>query len=263
MRVVTVKLQKRHIVLRCETKETNLKPGDLVILKTKEGNQIGTVVTPPKEINPEIFPKPHCSLLRLATEEDQKKFAEEEEKAANAIRKCKDKVEELGLPMKISDVDFSEEGKITFFFTAETRINFRELVRQLAAEFHCRIEMRQIGARNEAKMMGGVGNCGLPLCCLTFLPDFESVTIKMAKEQGLSLDPDKISGLCGRLLCCLGYEAETYREAIKGLPKCGTRVTTLYGEGKVIKQNPLKKTLLIELTDGRQLTLKAEEIKVK
>jgi len=189
---------------------------------------------------------------------------EEEKKVAEAMKKCKEKAEHLGLPMKVVGVDFQSGGeKITFFFTAETRINFRELVKQLASEFHARIEMRQIGARNEAKMMGGVGCCGLPLCCVSFLPDFEPVTIRMAKDQGLSLDPTKISGLCGRLLCCLEYEASTYSEFLKDLPKCGSRIVTSSGEGKVIKQNVLSKTLLVAFDDGRLLTIKVEEIKEK
>jgi len=264
MRVTQVKLQKKHIVLRCEAKEENCHPGDLVVIETKEGPQMGRVLSEPQEINTEIFSKPTHSILRLASDEDCKKQEEEEKRAAEAVRKCKEKVEQLELPMKIVGVNFQPGGeKITFFFTAETRVNFRELVKQLASEFRTRIEMRQIGARNEAKMMGGVGCCGLPLCCATFLPDFEPVTIRMAKDQGLSLDPTKISGLCGRLLCCLEYEADTYSEFLKDLPKCGSKIVTSFGEGKVIKQNVLSKTLLVEFDDGRQITISADEIKPK
>jgi cell fate regulator YaaT (PSP1 superfamily) len=264
MRAAQVKLEKRHIVLRCDTKEENFNLGDLVVVETKEGPQMGRVISEPQDLNTEIFSKPTPPVIRLATDEDRKKQEEEEKKAAEAMKKCKEKAEQLALPMKVVGVDFQSGGeKVTFFFTAETRINFRELVKQLASEFHARIEMRQIGARNEAKMMGGVGCCGLPLCCVSFLPDFEPVTIRMAKDQGLSLDPTKISGLCGRLLCCLEYEASTYSEFLKDLPKCGCRIATSSGEGKVIKQNVLAKTLLVDFDDGQKLTIKAEEIKKK
>jgi cell fate regulator YaaT (PSP1 superfamily) len=166
--------------------------------------------------------------------------------------------------MKLVDASFQSNGdKITFFFIAENRVNFRELVKQLASEFHTRIEMRQIGARNEAKMRGGVGCCGLPICCASFLPDFEPVTIRMAKDQGISLDSAKISGLCGRLLCCLAYESDTYSELNKDLPKCGSRVMTAHGEGKVVKLNVISQTLLIETEDNRLITIKANELKNK
>ena len=264
MRVAQVKLEKKHIVLRCDTKEANVNLGDLVVVETKEGPQMGRIISEPQDLNTAIFSKPTPPVIRVATEEDCKKHEEQAKKAAEAMKKCKEKAEQLSLPMKVVGVDFQSAGeKVTFFFTAETRVNFRELVKQLASEFHVRIEMRQIGARNEAKMMGGVGCCGLPLCCVSFLPDFEPVTIRMAKDQGLSLDPTKISGLCGRLLCCLEYESSTYCECLKGLPKCGSRIATSSGEGKVIKQNVLSKTLLVQFDDGRQLTIRAEEIKDK
>ena len=264
MRTVPVKLEKRHIVLSCEVKDGNYQPGDFVVVETKEGLQMGRVLCEPRDRSTAIFPKPANSVLRLATEEDCKKYDEEERRSSEAIKKCKEKAEQLELPMKIVGANFQSGGeKIVFFFTAETRVNFRDLVKQLASEFHARIEMRQIGARNEAKMMGGVGCCGLPLCCVSFLPDFEPVTIRMAKDQGLSLDPSKISGLCGRLLCCLEYEEGTYSEFLKDLPRCGSRIATPFGEGKIIKQNALSKTLLVEFEDGRQITIKPGEIKEK
>lgn len=264
LRVINVRLEGCHIVLKGDDREGNYKIGDLVMIETKEGIQMGRVISEPQEMSSAIFPTPPYSILRVATEEDCKKKEEEDRKTAEAVKICKQRVEQLGLSMKVVDVSFqSGEEKITFFFTAENRINFRELVKQLAAEFRTRIEMRQIGARNEAKMMGGVGCCGRPLCCISFLPDFEPVTIRMAKDQGLSLDPAKISGLCGRLLCCLAYEADTYGEFIRCLPKCGGRITTAYGEGKVVKLNVIAQTLLVEFEDGRQITIKASELKEK
>jgi len=262
MRAIKVQLVKRHIIFKCEVKEGNYKIGDFVMVDTKGGIQMGRIVSDPWEIAPPISFKPGYKVLRLATADDLQKKEEEGKKAAEAIKVCKEKIEQLELPMKLVDVSFQPGGqKITFFFVAGSRINFRELVKQLATELHSRVEMRQIGARNEAKMRGGVGCCGRPICCASFLPDFEPVTIRMAKDQGVSLDPAKISGLCGRLLCCLSYEAKAYHELNEGLPKCGTRVMTAYGEGKVSKLNIIAQTILVELEDGRQVTIKADELK--
>jgi len=247
----------------CDAQEGNYKVDDVVVVDTKdEGIQIGSIVSEPRERNAGTFAEPVNKVLRRATDEDLQKMEQAEKKAAEALRTCKQKIERLQLPMKLVDVSFKGDGdKITFYFIAESRVNFRELVKQLAAELHTRIEMRQIGARNEARMKGGVGCCGRPICCASFLPDFEPVTIRMAKDQGLSLDPTKISGLCGRLLCCLGYEAETYNELSKGLPKSGSRVMTAYGEGKVSKINVIAQTVLIELEDKRQVSIKVDELK--
>ncbi|MBW1679111.1 MAG: stage 0 sporulation family protein [Deltaproteobacteria bacterium] len=264
IRVVNVQLDKCHIILKCEAGEGNYKISDLVIVDTREGPRLGRVTSKALGVNPAIFPGPIKKILRVATDDDRKKIEAKEKKVAEALKICKQKIDQLELPMKLVDARFQSNGdKITFFFIAEKRVNFRELVKQLASEFHTRIEMRQIGARNEAKMRGGVGCCGLPICCASFLPDFEPVTIRMAKDQGISLDPAKISGLCGRLLCCLAYEADTYRELNKDLPKCGSRVMTDHGEGKVVKLNVITQTLLIETEDNRLITIKANELKNK
>jgi len=264
MRVADVQLNKRFIIYRCDAGDENYKAGDVVVVDTKEGPQIGKIISDVLRMNAETFPKPTYKILRKVTFVDKEKEKEEEKRAAEALKIGKQKVETLNLPMKLLDVSFaSGGGKITFFFTAESRINFRELVKQLAAEFHTRIELRQIGARNEAKLMGGVGCCGRPICCASFLSNFEPVTIRMAKDQALSLDPAKISGLCGRLLCCLAYESDTYNGLKKELPKNGSRVMTAYGEGKVIKVNVISRTLLIELADSRRITIKADELKKK
>jgi cell fate regulator YaaT (PSP1 superfamily) len=263
-RVLSVRIDRRHVVLRCEAKEGNYKIGDSVLIDTKEGTQIGSVILEPRELSSELFGKPVCKVLRVVTEEDLQKQAEEEKKGVEALKICEQKIERLDLPMKLVDVRFHPRGdKITFFFTAESRVNFRDLVKQLAAEFHAQIEMRQIGARNEAKTMGGVGCCGRPICCASFLEDFDPVTIRMAKDQGLSLDPAKISGLCGRLLCCLAYESEGYAELIKTLPKGGSTVKSVHGEGRVVKLNVLAQSVTLELADGRQMVVRADELRAK
>ena len=296
MRAIKVQLVKRHIIFKCEVKEGNYKIGDFVMVDTKGGIQMGRIVSDPWEIAPPISFKPGYKVLRLATADDLQKKEEEGKKAAEAIKVCKEKIEQLELPMKLVDVSFQPGGqKITFFFVAGSRINFRELVKQLATELHSRVEMRQIGARNEAKMRGGVGCCGRPICCASFLPDFEPVTIRMAKDQGVSLDPAKISGLCGRLLCCktflkeipsvtldtarnqyifaapeklsgacgrllccLRYELPMYEEALKILPPLGSWVETKNGVGRVIEiQVPLL-SFKIQYEDERTEVVRAE-----
>ena len=263
MRITNVQLKNRYTVYTCDAREGNYKVDDMVVVDTKdEGIQLGRIISEPRERNGDTFCEPIRKVLRRATDEDLQKMEDAGKKAAEALKTCKQKIEKLQLPMKLVDVSFKASGdKITFYFIAENRVNFRELVKQLAAELHTRIEMRQIGARNEAKMRGGVGCCGRPICCASFLPDFQPVTIRMAKDQGLSLDPTKISGLCGRLLCCLGYEAQTYNELSKGLPKVGSRVMTAYGEGKVSKINVIAQKALVELEDRRQVSMKVDELK--
>ncbi len=264
MKVVTVQLQKSFNVSLCDAGEESYKSGDIVVVRTKEGTQLGEVITGALKRSSEVYPKPGYKIERLATEEDFKMAEEDLRKAAEAFKVCKQKIVSLGLPMKLLDVQFAPAGeKVTFFFTAENRVNFRELVKQLAAEFHTRVELRQVGARNEAQKIGGVGCCGRPICCASFLPRFEPVTIRMAKDQGLSLEPAKISGLCGRLLCCLSFEAGTYADQLKKLPKQGSRVSTPYGEGRVIKLNPLEPSLVVELEEGRRMTFTPEEIRKK
>ena len=261
MNVVNVQLLNRFIVYGCDAADGNYRVGEEVMVDAEEGPQLGTIISPWPGINPAICPhKQMRKVLRRATDDDRKKSDAKEKRGEEALRICKQKAEQLHLPMKLVDVSF-QSGKITFSFIAESRVNFRDLVKQLASEFHTRIEMRQIGARNETKMKGGVGCCGRPICCAAFLHDFEPVTIRMAKDQGLSLDPAKISGLCGRLLCCLAYEAETYSQLNKENPKCGSRINTPYGAGRVLKVNVIARTLLIELEEGRQITIGTDELK--
>jgi len=261
MKLVNVQLNKRFVVYKCDAGEEDYKTGDLVVLKTKEGDQIGRVVSNAAGASSGSSKKVR-TILRSANNEDQKKEAEKEKKAIEALRICKQKIAQLHLPMKLVDVSFSPKGeKTTFFFVAGSRVNFRELVKKLAAELYTRIEMRQIGARNEAQIIGGVGCCGRPTCCSSFLSKFGPVSIRMAKEQGLSLEPTKISGLCGRLLCCLAYEADMYEDLKKNFAKCGSLVNTTYGKGKVVKVNVIAQKMLVELKDGQMVNISSDQLK--
>jgi len=193
---------------------------DKVIVETARGVEFGHVVVAPKEISEEKIVQPLKKVLRVANEEDNKQVKINEEKENEALRICQEKINEHQLPMKLIEVEYTfDNSKIIFFFTAEGRVDFRELVKDLASIFRTRIELRQIGVRDEAKMLGGIGACGRVLCCHSFLGDFEPVSIKMAKEQHLSLNPAKISGICGRLMCCLKYENDVYMECNKGCNK--------------------------------------------
>ena len=230
----------------------NLKEGDYVIVEHDRGLDYGQVVlkgeTPPPEQGAKEMPK---KIIRLARENDLKQIEENRIKAKEAFSACVKKIAEHKLDMKLVQAEYSfDRSKIIFYFTANGRVDFRELVKDLAKIFKARIELRQIGVRDEARHFGGFGPCGRELCCARFLKDFEPVTIKMAKEEGLSLNPPKISGLCGRLMCCLSFEYETYKLLSKGLPHEGERVHTEKGKGKVLSVNVFKRKASVELEDG-------------
>ncbi len=230
-----------------------LEVGDIVILETTRGIESGQVVTRPKKVTPQEVVAPLKKIIRKATPVDLKQIEINKNKGKEAYKICADKIKEHGLPMKLVDVEYTfDANKIIFYFTADGRIDFRELVKDLAAIFRTRIELRQIGVRDEAKMLGGLGSCGRGLCCATFLGEFEPVSIRMAKEQNLSLNPTKISGICGRLMCCLKYETEAYESEKAAYPPEGTLVNTPVGEGKIVSINILKKTLLVELKESKQ-----------
>ncbi len=223
---------------------------------------MGTVIAPPKEEKMGFFKRSFREVIRKATVEDMEEVERLHQKEREAFELCQGLICELELSMKLVGVEYLFNGsKAIFYFTAERRVDFRELVRRLAAQLKTRIEMRQIGVRDEAKMIGGVGCCGRELCCSNFLQNFELVSIKMAKDQNLPLNPAKISGLCGRLMCCLSFEVDAYQELKKNLPKVGKRITTRYGEGKVIRQNLLLQTITLELNSGGIVTIKADEIR--
>jgi Uncharacterized homolog of PSP1 len=225
-----------------------LKKGDKVIVETARGIECGEVAMENREVPEDGIIHPLKKLIRTATETDLKKVADNAEKQKSAFDICDKKIADHKLDMKLVDVEYTfDNNKILFYFTADGRVDFRELVKDLASVFRTRIELRQIGVRDEAKMLGGLGICGKPFCCSTFLGEFQPVSIKMAKEQGLSLNPVKISGTCGRLMCCLKYEQEAYLDLLRTTPKVGAIVSTPDGKGTVTDLNLLTGTLKIRL----------------
>ena len=212
-----------------------------VIVETSRGIEYAWVAHPEREISDDEIVSPLKPVLRIATEKDIEKYKAFEEKKPESMKICKEKIAKHGLQMKLVDCEFSfDSGKITFFFTSENRVDFRELVKDLAATFHTRIDLRQVGIRDETKYLGGIAPCGRVCCCAGNMPEFKKVSVKMAKAQNLSLNPGKISGLCGRLMCCLSYEMEHYTEAAKQLPKMGAEVGTPDGKAIVAGLNMLK-----------------------
>lgn len=245
-----------------------IKTGDKVIVETARGVEFGSVVTGPKEVEDDKITQPLKSVIRLATEDDKKKEEKNKEKEKEAFKICLDKIHKHGLEMKLIDAEYTfDNNKVLFYFTADGRIDFRELVKDLAAVFRTRIELRQIGVRDETKIMGGYGICGRELCCHTFLSEFAPVSIKMAKEQNLSLNPTKISGVCGRLMCCLKNEEETYEYLNSRLPNVGDYVTTDDGlKGEVSSVNVLRQLVkvLVEVNDEKELReYQADQLKFK
>jgi cell fate regulator YaaT (PSP1 superfamily) len=240
----------------------DLQPGDKVIVETERGKSVAAVAVGPREFPETNLPEGLKTVLRKAIPEDLEAAARNAAREKEAFNFCLAKIKERGMEMKLVRVEYLFDGsKAIFYFTADGRVDFRELVKDLAHTFHTRIEMRQIGVRDEAKMVGGIGICGRELCCSSFLREFEPVSVKMAKEQSLALNPTKISGQCGRLLCCLGYEFETYCSLRKCLPKCGKRVQCGGVDGEVVKLNVLDGTVTVRTDDDRQVVLKGDDIK--
>ena len=227
-----------------------------VIVETSKGVEYGTVVFGVKEIPDDNISHPLKPVVRLATEKDKQKVKHNEERIPDAMEFTSEKIRELNLEMKLISCEYSFEGnKLTFYFSADDRIDFRELVKVLAAKFKVRIELRQVGIRDETKILGGIAPCGRECCCSSCMPEFSKVSIKMAKNQGLHLNPSKISGLCGRLMCCLEYENEYYAEVYKKMPKLGGTVKTPEGEGVVISNDMLKLITKVKIThaDGSEV----------
>ncbi len=224
--------------------------GQGVIIETSRGTEYGECTEPNTMVEDSAVIQPLRPMLRIATAKDLETVKKNREKESTAFRACQEKILEHGLDMKLVEVEYSFEGnKILFFFTSEGRVDFRNLVKDLASMFHARIELRQIGVRDEAKMLGGLGICGKPFCCSTFLEDFQPVSIKMAKTQSLSLNPTKISGTCGRLMCCLKYEQDAYEDAVKRMPKSESFVETPDGVGTVSQVNLLRETVKVRLEE--------------
>ncbi len=238
-----------------------LKKDDQVIVDTEDGEEIGTISIPNRTISEEKIPKDLKKVLRLVNEKDKAHFNECKEKEKEAFNYCNKKIKEYGLDMNLTDVEFKfNNSKVLFYFTADGRIDFRELVKELAAKYRTRIELRQIGVRDEIKRLGGNGVCGRQLCCCSFLSNFETVSIKMAKDQNLSLNPSKISGNCGRLMCCLQYENEVYQEKMTRLPHVGAIVNTPDGIGEVEQVEILAERLKVKIKNGEDYNHKKFEL---
>ncbi len=228
--------------------EKKLSLGQRVIVETARGIECGTVATENKEVPDEEIVHPLKKMVRIASKDDLRRLEENAKKEKEALKICEKKVEEHELMMKLVDVEYTfDNSKIIFYFTADGRVDFRALVKDLASVFRTRIELRQIGVRDESKMLGGLGVCGRPFCCSSFLGEFQPVSIKMAKDQGLSLSPTKISGTCGRLMCCLKYEQDAYTDLLKRTPKVGAIVKTPEGKGLVVENNLLSQTVKVKL----------------
>ena len=241
-----------------------VKIGDKVIVEMQRGKELATVSEDNHLVPEDKIVQPLRKMVRFANQKDFARIEENRKKETEAFRVCEKKIAEHNLDMKLTKVEYSfDASQIVFFFTADGRVDFRELVKDLAAEFHTRIELRQIGVRDEAKMLGGIGICGQPYCCKQFLNDFEAVSIKMAKEQGLSLNPTKVSGSCGRLMCCLKYEQDAYEHLASFTPRVGAIVKTRDGKATVIDSNLISGNLIVKLTDTESMPFKVHRDDVK
>ncbi len=263
IKIVGVRFKNAGKIYYFDPVEFEVEKNMDVVVETARGLEYGTVVVGPKEIDEKELVSPLKPIIRLATEEDTKIYNENKEKAKETFELCQQKIKEHDLTMYLIDCEYTfDRNKLIFYFTAEGRIDFRELVKDLAAIFKTRIELRQIGVRDEAKSIGGLGPCGRSLCCSSWLGDFQPVSIKMAKDQSLSLNPTKISGICGRLFCCLKYEHDVYAEAIESMPVVGALVKVNDSKGKVIEINPLLEQVRVEFNDKTIKVCHKEEIKI-
>lgn len=249
--VTGVRFKRPGKIYYFDSEGIELEKGMHVIVDTAMGEEYGEVILVNKQIDDDKLTEPLKKVIRIATDKDEKIRLQYKSKEKDAFKTCLEKIEKHGLPMKLIDVEYKYDGsKVIFYFTADKRIDFRELVKDLASVFRTRIELRQIGVRDEVKRSGGNGICGRELCCCSFLGSFETVSIKMAKEQNISLNPSKISGNCGRLMCCLKYEQEVYEEKLKRLPKIGAIVKTQDGTGEVASVETLKEVIRVKFQDG-------------
>jgi cell fate regulator YaaT (PSP1 superfamily) len=254
MEIVQVNLRDSNESAWYKIDNLKVKTSDWVILESERGMDYGRVNSEP--IRQENHEGEIKSVVRLASADDLKQIEDNRKKAKDAFNTCLEKIEAHKLNMKLVSCEYSfDRSKVLFYFTADGRIDFRNLVKDLARIFKARIEMRQIGVRDEAKLFGGFGPCGRELCCSRFLKDFEPVTIKMAKEQNLPLNPPKISGLCGRLMCCLSYEHQCYKQLSKDLPREGEKIDTPQGKGRVVNVNILRGAVLVEIAEGKQIEI--------
>lgn len=266
LEIVGIRFKEVGKVYYFDPNGLKFQKGDKVIVETARGVECGEVTIENREISEEELVSPLKPVIRAATEKDLKIVEENRLKEKKAYAICEEKIANHGLEMKLVDVEYTfDNNKILFYFTADGRVDFRELVKDLASVFRTRIELRQIGVRDESKMLGGFGICGRPFCCHTFLGEFQPVSIKMAKEQGLSLNPVKISGTCGRLMCCLKYEQDTYEHLLRHTPKVGAIVETSEGRGTVIENNLITGLLKVRLDrrpDAAPLIIDRHDVKL-
>ncbi|MHB8780449.1 MAG: PSP1 domain-containing protein [Candidatus Geothermincolia bacterium] len=261
MDVVGVRFRRGGKTYLYDPDRLTLEEGDEVIVPTSRGVEFGTVTRGLEEVGEDCLPADLKKVIRRATDRDKSQMERNLSRRDMARQKCQELIRSHELDMKLVDVDYVFDGNsITFYFTADGRVDFRDLVKDLASVMKTRIEMRQIGVRDEAKMIGGLGPCGRCLCCAAFLEDFEPVSIRMAKDQNLPLNPAKISGVCGRLMCCLRYEEEAYKDFLNTVPKVGAPVETESGPGKVCGYEVHCLKVVVELEDGRRLCLDADEL---
>ncbi|WP_147805127.1 PSP1 domain-containing protein [Alkalicoccus halolimnae] len=252
--VIGVRFKKTGKIYYFSPGDFQIEKDDYVVVETARGIEFGKAVIGMKEVDEQDVVLPLKKVLRPATDKDKLSVKENKKEAQRAFDVCQEKITEHNLDMKLVDVEYTfDRNKVLFYFTADGRIDFRTLVKDLASVFRTRIELRQIGVRDEAKMLGGIGPCGRMLCCSTFLGDFEPVSIKMAKDQNLSLNPTKISGLCGRLMCCLKYENDMYETAKKEMPDLYKKLETSYGKGKVTGLNMLERLVQVEIYESGQV----------
>ncbi len=262
--IVGVRFKRAGKVYYFDPAGIDLEVNDRVIVETTQGREMGQVTIAPKQVLASDVEKPLKPVMRKADPEDIERAQELEEKEREALTECGKLIDKLNLSMKLLSAEYNFDGsRLTLHFSAAERVDFRELVRELARRLKVRVEMRQTGPRDEARLVGGCGRCGRPLCCASFLTEFAPVSMRMAKDQGLPLNPMKISGCCGRLMCCLVYENEQYREMKRKLPKNGQWVSTDMGTAKVIGSNPMKETVLVELENQATAELPLSEITIE
>lgn len=259
--IVGVRFKRAGKVYYFDPSGIDLEVNDQVVVETTRGPELGQVVIAPGQVLANDVDKPLKPVTRKAEPEDIERVQEFEAKEREALVECSKLVEKYKLPMKLLSAEYNLDGsRLTFYFSAADRVDFRDLVRELAGRLKVRVELRQTGPRDEAKLIGGCGRCGRPLCCASFLSEFAPVSIRMAKDQGLPLNPMKISGVCGRLMCCLVYESDQYRALKNKMPKNGQRVSTAMGPAKVIESNLLKETVRVELENESIVELPLSEI---
>jgi len=260
--VVGVRFKRAGKVYYFDPVGIELNLDDWVVVETARGLELGKVAISPKQVLSSEITEPLKAVVRRANEEDIRQREEFKGKEKEALERCREMVARLGLPMKLLAAEYNLEGsRLTFFFSTEGRVDFRELLKELTTTLRTRIELRQVGPRDEAKLLGGFGRCGRPLCCTTYLSEFNPVSIRMAKEQNLPLNPMKISGVCGRLLCCLSHEGEQYRIMKEKLPPIGQRVITPMGGATVVGGNPLRETVVVQLESQATVEFPAEEVR--